>query len=167
MGWQWHQLDHMQIICTSLQTDNHASTSPLSFYRPDALPAIQPTASKHWRHSKVKRSYERVLVEGCSHYVWIRAYPCLTVWICVYPVYWNSLKSTTTFILHACLHIRNTPHAEIKLIENNDNIHTDASSYHSAPHSVWIGLKASLQQQQHAQHNSLSVQSLVMSVSAT
>jgi len=26
MGWQWHQLDHMQIICTSLQTDNHAST---------------------------------------------------------------------------------------------------------------------------------------------
>jgi len=23
MGWQWHQLDHMQIICTSLQTDNH------------------------------------------------------------------------------------------------------------------------------------------------
>jgi len=36
-GWQWHQLDHMQIICTSLQTDNHASTSSLSFYRPDAL----------------------------------------------------------------------------------------------------------------------------------
>jgi len=28
MGWQWHQLDHMQIICTSLQTDNYASTSP-------------------------------------------------------------------------------------------------------------------------------------------
>jgi len=21
MGWQWHQQDHMQIICTSLQTD--------------------------------------------------------------------------------------------------------------------------------------------------
>jgi len=28
MGWQWHQLDHMQIICTLLQTDNRASTSP-------------------------------------------------------------------------------------------------------------------------------------------
>jgi len=28
--WQWHQLGHMQ-ICTSLQTDNHASTSLLSF----------------------------------------------------------------------------------------------------------------------------------------
>jgi len=23
--WQWHQLGHMQ-VCTSLQTDNHAST---------------------------------------------------------------------------------------------------------------------------------------------
>ena len=46
--WQWHQLGHMQ-ICTLLQTDNHASTSLLSFYRPDALPATQPTASKHWR----------------------------------------------------------------------------------------------------------------------
>jgi len=44
---QWHQLDHMQIICTSFQTDNHASTLPLSFYRPDALPAAQSTASKH------------------------------------------------------------------------------------------------------------------------
>jgi len=43
IGWQWHQLDDMQIICTSLQTDNHASTSPLSFYRPDALSATQPT----------------------------------------------------------------------------------------------------------------------------
>ena len=26
MGWQWHQLGHMQIICTSLQTDNHTIT---------------------------------------------------------------------------------------------------------------------------------------------
>jgi len=40
------QLGHMQ-VCTSLQTDNHASNPPLSFYRPDALPATQPTASKH------------------------------------------------------------------------------------------------------------------------
>ena len=48
--WQWHQLGHMQ-VCTSLQTDNHASTPPLSFYRPDALHATQPTASKHWRHN--------------------------------------------------------------------------------------------------------------------
>ena len=44
--WQWHQLGHMQ-VCTSLQTDNHASTPPLSFHRTDALPVAQPTASKH------------------------------------------------------------------------------------------------------------------------
>ena len=37
MGWQWHQLHHVQIIYTSLQRDNHASTSSLIFYRPDAF----------------------------------------------------------------------------------------------------------------------------------
>ena len=40
---QWHQLDHMQAICTSLQTDNHTNTSSLNCYRPDALPDAQPT----------------------------------------------------------------------------------------------------------------------------
>jgi len=29
------------------QTDKHASTSSLHFYRPDALPDVQPTMSKH------------------------------------------------------------------------------------------------------------------------
>jgi len=36
-GWQWHQLDYMQIICTLLQTDNHASTSSLIFFRLDVI----------------------------------------------------------------------------------------------------------------------------------
>jgi len=31
LGWQWHQLDHMQTICTSLQTDNHNNISSLNF----------------------------------------------------------------------------------------------------------------------------------------
>jgi len=44
--WQWHQLGHMQ-VCTSLQTDNHACTQHSVFYRLDALPAAQPTASMH------------------------------------------------------------------------------------------------------------------------
>jgi len=32
---QWHQLDHdhMQTVCTSLQTDNHTNTSSLNFKR--------------------------------------------------------------------------------------------------------------------------------------
>jgi len=29
--WQWHQLGHME-GCTSLQTDNHASTPALGFF---------------------------------------------------------------------------------------------------------------------------------------
>ena len=38
MDWQWHQLGHMQIMCTSHRTENHASASALNIYRPDALP---------------------------------------------------------------------------------------------------------------------------------
>ena len=30
VGWQWHQLDHMQTVCTSLQTDNHINISSRS-----------------------------------------------------------------------------------------------------------------------------------------
>jgi len=52
-GWQWHQLGHMQ-VCTSLQTDNHASTQPeaiCSSCRPTnsvkALPFNYFNASKY------------------------------------------------------------------------------------------------------------------------
>ena len=38
--WQWHQLGHMQ-VCTSLQTDNHASTPPLSFFT-GRMPFLSP-----------------------------------------------------------------------------------------------------------------------------
>jgi len=41
--WQWHQLGHMQ-VCTSLQTDNHASTPPLSFLQA-GCPSCRPTNS--------------------------------------------------------------------------------------------------------------------------
>jgi len=43
----WHQLDHMQTTCTSLQTDNHSNSPHSIFYRPDALPDAQPTMTKH------------------------------------------------------------------------------------------------------------------------
>ena len=39
--WQWHQLGRMQ-VCTSLQTDNHASTPPLSFLQA-RCPSCRPT----------------------------------------------------------------------------------------------------------------------------
>ena len=79
MEWQWHQLDHMQIICTSLQTDNNASTSPLSFYRPDAIPATQPTASKHWRQNTYWRIIHRPILLGVLSPGWLN--PASGEWV--------------------------------------------------------------------------------------
>jgi len=48
--WQWNPLGHMQ-VCISLQTDNHASTPPLVFYRPNAfLPPNQSTEGTEGIH---------------------------------------------------------------------------------------------------------------------
>jgi len=53
--WQWHQLGYMQ-VCTSLQTNNHTSTPPLSFLQagfPSCRPNQQRQSTegvKHWRH---------------------------------------------------------------------------------------------------------------------
>jgi len=41
--WQWHQPGYMQ-VCTSHQTDNHASTPPLSFLQA-GCPSCRPTNS--------------------------------------------------------------------------------------------------------------------------
>ena len=41
--WQWHQLGRTQ-VCTTLQTDNHASTPPLSFLQA-GCPSCRPTNS--------------------------------------------------------------------------------------------------------------------------
>jgi len=38
--WQWHQLGRVQ-VCTSLQTDNNASTPPLSFFT-GRMPFLPP-----------------------------------------------------------------------------------------------------------------------------
>ena len=50
---EWHHLGYMQ-VCNSLQTDNHASTPPLSFLQagcPSCCPANSVKALKaHCRH---------------------------------------------------------------------------------------------------------------------
>jgi len=54
MEWQWRQLDHMQVICTSLQTDNYATTTSLSFllvgcsscHRNNSITALKAKALK-------------------------------------------------------------------------------------------------------------------------
>jgi len=50
---QWHQLGHMQ-VCTTLQTDNHASTPPLSFLQAGCL-SCRPTNSVKALKAKDKR----------------------------------------------------------------------------------------------------------------
>ena len=46
MGLYWHQLDHVQVICTSLQTDSHASTASLS--------CLQATCSSYHPANSIK-----------------------------------------------------------------------------------------------------------------
>ena len=48
MGWQWHQLNHMQAICTSLQQKTTPAPHQSDSYGPGALPDTESTASKHW-----------------------------------------------------------------------------------------------------------------------
>jgi len=55
--WQWHQLSYMQ-VCTLLQTDNHASTPPLSFLQA-GCPSCRPTNS-------VKALKAIILLYHCS-----------------------------------------------------------------------------------------------------
>ena len=60
--WQWHQLGHMQ-VCTSFQTDNHASTSPLSFLHAgcsSCLPAAQPTVQSTEAKKKLFVKYSEI-----------------------------------------------------------------------------------------------------------
>jgi len=55
--WQWHQLGHMQ-VCTSLQTDNYASTPPLCFLQA-GCPSCRPTNSVKALKASFKSENER------------------------------------------------------------------------------------------------------------
>ena len=55
--WQWHQLGHMQ-VCTSLQTDNHASTPPLRFLQA-GCPSCRPANSVKALKAKNVQSYRQ------------------------------------------------------------------------------------------------------------
>ena len=97
MGWQSHQLDHIQIICTLLQTGNHASSSPLSFYRPDALPTAQPTASKHWR--QIIEYYTLLHCNVLSLGSWTQ----FSRELCLYdPVCFCLMQSGSDLVIHHC-----------------------------------------------------------------
>ena len=103
LGWQWHQLDHMQTICISLQTDNHTSTSSLNFYRPDALPDAQPTVSKHWRHSTKAITHDMmsVLYKYCSQ-TFARIYMAADIFMRCFIEMFMSKMQYVTEVLANC-----------------------------------------------------------------
>jgi len=61
--WQWHQLGHMQ-VCTSLQTDNHARTPPLSFFT-GRMPFLPPNQQRESTEGIGMHMYLNSCVCGC------------------------------------------------------------------------------------------------------
>ena len=57
--WQWHQLGHMQ-VCTSLQTDNHASTPPLKFFT-GRMPFLSPNQQRQSTEGTNTESTKKLL----------------------------------------------------------------------------------------------------------
>jgi len=67
--WQWHQLGHMQ-VCTLLQTENHASTSPLSFLQagcPSCHPANSVKALKGYHLQRAKEQKRNKKLKPSKH----------------------------------------------------------------------------------------------------
>jgi len=63
--WQWHQLGHMH-ICTSLQTDNHACTPPLSFLQA-GCPSCHPINSvKALKATLAHHACNTIKLRGCK-----------------------------------------------------------------------------------------------------
>ena len=75
--WQWHLLGHMQ-ICTSLQTDNHASTPSLSFLQA-GCPSCHPTNSSKALKAKstAGKGYR------CFHIYYLKT--IFVFWHCKWP----------------------------------------------------------------------------------
>ena len=61
--WQCHQLGHMQ-VCTSIQTDNHASTPLLKFFT-GQMPFLPP--------NQQRQSTEGKSIEGSHKYTKIKS----------------------------------------------------------------------------------------------
>ena len=77
MGWQWHQLNHMQAICTLLQKITTPASHHLDFYGPDALPDTQPTVSKHWRQTDQLKNKAKCSIQlpAATQPVWDKKEP--------------------------------------------------------------------------------------------
>ena len=63
--WQWHQLGHMQ-VGTSLQTDNHASTTPLKFFT-GRMPFLPPNQQRQSTEGKLRCSSLKNITGICRY----------------------------------------------------------------------------------------------------
>ena len=73
MGWRWHQLSHMQIICTSLQTDNHASTSSLHFFT-GRMPFLPPNQQHQSTESQTQNNQMCILQCSCLLFMSLQSF---------------------------------------------------------------------------------------------
>jgi len=87
----WHQLDHMQIICTSLQTENHAGISSLNVYMPSAVPDTHPTLWSHWKHF-IMNPIEKINLVCWAFWAVISVlhWPCLWVLYLMFEAFFTS-----------------------------------------------------------------------------
>ena len=64
--WQWNQLGRMQ-VCTSLQTDNHASTPPLGFFT-GRMPFLPPNQQRQSTEGKAESTQLNHIISSVSGY---------------------------------------------------------------------------------------------------
>ena len=82
--WRWHQLGHMQ-VCTLLQTDNHASNPPLSFFT-GRMPFLLP--------NQQCQSTEGITSKLTIALLLFQTFHC--------RLYWLFLKNLTIMVCFSC-----------------------------------------------------------------
>ena len=63
--WQWHQLGHIQ-VCTSLQTDNHASTPSFSFFT-CRMPYLPPNQQRQSTEGTEHNNHQQYRCSGIPY----------------------------------------------------------------------------------------------------
>ena len=84
--WQWHQLGYMQ-VCTSLQSDNHASTPPLSFFT-GRMPFLRPNQQRQSTEGSELHlvSHSVTETEQCCIFFGFSFIYCVLSIFCLYKV---------------------------------------------------------------------------------
>ena len=69
---QWHQLDHLQTICTSFQTDNHTNTPSLNFLQVEYSPWRSTNSVKAPRARQRRNVVAFARRLRCGGWPWVR-----------------------------------------------------------------------------------------------